>query len=186
MILQIQTSTGTRYTVRVVVPDVRTVRITIGTFNTFDDAKHAQDQYLSTKVLPAHVVPRFRDVFEKHGHWWCLFGGNRHGPFPSIFHAARRRRLLHDMAQQRRRRRNDARELKETLGTLKHAPAKSRSSARLKALGGRKVLKTVQALLSLDQTACHDNNKEDVLPENGACDDDSVLCEGLPWAHGRD
>jgi hypothetical protein len=97
--------TAERWAVRVPHPDRCGIRISLGTYPSYEQANAAQKRFLSTGHIPQHAAsPSFKDVHGSGTRWYCDYEGETYGPFKSQAEAAWRRRRFKDNATQRDRR----------------------------------------------------------------------------------
>jgi hypothetical protein len=100
-----RTQQADAYAVRVVHPNMRGVRVSLGIYNTYDEAQRAHDKFERTRTLPPNVVVNFKDVHEVRSNaWYCFYKGVRYGPYKTNLAAAWNRRRLKDNDTQRARR----------------------------------------------------------------------------------
>lgn len=92
------------YTVRVVHPEMKGIRISLGQFKTFEKATRALARFKDTGDIPANVKISFKNVWSVGSQWYLRYEDVEYGPYASMLEAAWNRRRMKDNDTQRQRR----------------------------------------------------------------------------------
>ena len=95
----------TVYAVRVVHPRMRGIRISLGQYDTPEEAARVDEAFARSGLVPKDVLFRFKDVWQASASkWYCSYKGQSYGPYDNGLEAAWNRRRLKDNDTQRARR----------------------------------------------------------------------------------